>query len=53
MRPIDLIKATLSCGIAAYLVYTFPALSQGIIIALLSVLWLSYLRSTVRSLRQR
>jgi len=53
MRPIDLFKATLFCGIAAYLVYTFPTLSQGIIIALLSLLWLSYLRSTVLRLRQR
>lgn len=45
MRPIDFVKATLACGLAAYLVYEYPALGQGIIIGLLSLLWLSYLYS--------
>jgi len=53
MRTSDLIKATIGCGLTAYLVYEFPKLGQGIIIAALSLLWLSYLYSTVMSRRVR
>ncbi|NOS71150.1 MAG: hypothetical protein HOP33_14620 [Verrucomicrobia bacterium] len=53
MRAIDFVKATVCCGITAYFAYTFPALSQGIIIAILSLLWLTYLHSTVIRLRRR
>jgi len=53
MRPIDLLYATICCGTIAYLAYNFPALSQGIIIAVLSALWLTYLHSTVTRLRHR
>ena len=44
-------KATLVCGSIAYFVYSFPVLSQVIIIAILSLLWLTYLHSTVSRLR--
>jgi hypothetical protein len=47
MRTSDLVKATIACGLAAYLVYEFPVLGQVVIIATLSLLWLSYLYSTV------
>ena len=53
MRTSDLIKATVVCGLAAYLVFEFPVLGQALIIALLSVLWLSYLYSTVIGRRVR
>jgi len=53
MRMIDFIKTTLFCGITAFLAFNFPALSQGIIIAALSALWLTYLHSTVTHMRLR
>jgi hypothetical protein len=49
----DLIKATLACGITAFLIYTFPVISQVVIIALLSLLWLSYAHRTFAYLRRR
>lgn len=51
MRPIDFFKATLACGVIAYLAFIFPGLSQGIIIGVLFLLWASYLRSTLRRAR--
>jgi len=53
MRPIDLLKATVWCGVLAYAAYSVPVLSQVIVIAILAVLWLTYFRSTVAWLRQR
>ena len=47
MRTSDLIKATLACALIAYLVYSFPVLGQVLIIAVLSLVWLSYLYRTV------
>lgn len=53
MRPIDLFKATVVCGSIAYLAYSVPVLSQVIVIALLSIIWLTYLHSTISRLRRR
>jgi len=53
MTAFDFAKATLLCGSIAYFAYSIPALSQGIIIAILSLLWLSYLHSVVSRLRVR
>ena len=53
MRPSDLIKATVGCGLVAYLVYSYPVLGQVLIIAFLSLLWLSYLHRTIVNLRSR
>jgi uncharacterized membrane protein YesL len=53
MKVSDLIKATIVCALIAYLVYTFPVLGQVLIIAFLSLLWLSYLYRTVLRLRSR
>lgn len=53
MRTSDLIKATIGCGLAAYLVYEFPVLGQVVIIGVLSLLWLSYLYSTLAGRRLR
>ena len=47
MSFVDLTKATVTCGGIAFLIYTFPALAQGLIIGLLSLLWLSYAHKTV------
>lgn len=52
MTSFDLAKATLLCGSLAYFAYRIPALSQAIIIAILSLLWLSYLHSTVSRRRE-
>lgn len=41
MNVPDLIKATLVCGGVAFLVYSFPALSQTLIIAFLALVWFS------------
>jgi hypothetical protein len=53
MSVLDLFKATVICGLVAFLFYSYPILGQVLIIALLSLLWLSYLRKTVLTLRQR
>ena len=53
MYLVDLLKATVACGLLAFLAYSFPALSQGIIIGLLSLVWSSYLYSMVVRLRAR
>jgi hypothetical protein len=53
MRPSDLMKATLACALVAYLVYSYPLLSQVLIIAFLGLLWLSYLYHTVAKLCAR
>jgi hypothetical protein len=53
MRTSDLAKATIACGLAAYLVFEFPVLGQVVIITTLSLLWLSYLYSTILSRRAR
>ena len=53
VTAIDLAKATLLCGSIAYFVYSIPVLSQVLIIAILCLLWLTYLHSTVSRLRHR
>ena len=53
MNLLDLIKATITCGVSAFLIYSFPVISQIVIIGLLSLLWLSYAHRTfVRILRR-
>ncbi len=42
MNVVDLLKATIGCGLLAYVVYTVPQVSQGLIIGLLTLLWLLY-----------
>ena len=53
MKVSDLLKATITCTLIAYLVYSYPLVSQILIIAFLSLLWLSYLYRTVLTLRSR
>lgn len=53
MRLIDLLKATIWCGVLAYVAYSVPVLSQVVVIALLSLLWLTYLHSTISRLFHR
>jgi hypothetical protein len=42
MNVTDLVKATVGCGLTAFLIYSFPVISQVLIILLLTLLWLSY-----------
>ena len=51
MKLSDLIEATIACALIAFLVYSYPVLGQVLIIAFLSLLWLSYLYRTVLGLR--
>jgi hypothetical protein len=53
MSVLELIKATVICGVVAFLFYSFPVLGQILMIAVLSLLWLSYARKTILALRRR
>jgi hypothetical protein len=53
MDMLDLLKATIICGLIAFAVYSVPVISQVVIIALLSLLWLSYARRTLIKLLRR
>jgi hypothetical protein len=53
MSVLDLTKATVICGVVAFLFYSYPVLSQVLLIAFLSLLWLSYARKTIVALRRR
>ena len=53
MRLPDLIKATVACGLLAYLVHERPVVAQILIIAVLCLLWLSYLARTITGLRAK
>ena len=53
MNVLDLIKATIACGLSAFLIYNYPVLSQVIIIGLLCLLWLSYAHRTLARFRRR
>ena len=53
MDVFDLIKATIVCGLVAFLCYSVPEVGQGIIIGVLSLVWLSYARKVVIKLKHR
>lgn len=53
MNVLDLIKATIACGLIAFVIYSFPVIGQVVIIGLLSLLWLSYAHRTLVNLLRR
>lgn len=53
MNMFDLIKATITCGVTAFLIYSYPVIGQVVMIGVLSLLWLGYARKTVVSLLRR
>ena len=53
MNALDLIKATVVCGIFAFLVYSFPVIGQVVLIGILSLVWLSYALKAIRWLARR
>jgi len=53
MSIVDLIKATVVCGLIAFLIYSYPVLSEIVCIGFLSLLWLGYAHRTIAGLRRR
>ncbi len=53
MNLLDLTKATVICGLLAFLIYSFPVVGQVAIIGLLSLLWLSYAHRTIANLLRK
>ncbi len=53
MTIYDLTKATVVCGGVAFLIYSFPLVSQILTIGLLSLLWLSYAYRAVIDMRRK
>ena len=53
MNAMDLLKATVVCASLAFLVYTYPVLGQATVIALLSVVWLSYAYTALQNLHRK
>jgi len=53
MNLLDLIKATVTCGGSAFIIYSIPAIGTGLLIGLLTILWLSYAFRTIAKLRRR
>ena len=53
MSILDLSKATVICGLLAFVIYSFPVVGQVLIIGVLSVLWLAYARKTLARVLRR
>lgn len=53
MTILDLSKATVFCGLLAFVIYSFPVISQILIIGFLSLLWLAYARKTITGFFRR
>ena len=53
MTIFELIKATVVCGVIAFLIYSYPVVGQIVLIGFLSLLWLAYAHKTIASLRRR
>ena len=53
MTILDLTKATVVCGGSSFLVYSYPVLSQILLISLLAVMWLLYAWKTFGPMLRR
>jgi len=53
MTILDLTKATIICGVLAFVIYSFPVVGQVLIIGCLTLLWLAYARKTIASFLRR
>jgi hypothetical protein len=53
MDLFDFIKATIVCGLVAFLCYTFPVIGQAAVIGVLALVWLAYARKLLITLRSR
>ena len=52
MSLFDLLKATVVCGIVAFLFYSYPVIGQVVAVVSLTLLWLSYARKALLSFRR-
>lgn len=53
MTLVDLAKATVTCGAVAFLAYSYPVVSQALIIGTLAIVWLSYAWKVVATAKNR
>ena len=51
MRPLDLVKATLVCAAVAFVAYSYPVVSQVLIIGAVALIWASYLHRMLKNRR--
>ena len=49
MRPFDLLKATIVCAAVAFVFYSEPVVSQALAIAVVALVWTSYLYRTLKN----
>jgi hypothetical protein len=52
MNLFFLTKATIVCAGSAFIIYSFPVVSQAVIIAVLTVLWVSCAHQALRKRRR-
>ena len=53
MNLLDLIKATIVCGLLAFFCFSYPVIGQVVLIGLLSLVWLGYAHKTLMRRRHR
>jgi hypothetical protein len=53
MTVLDLIKATVICGLLAFVIYSFPQVGQITLIGFLGVIWLLYAHRTIATILRR
>jgi hypothetical protein len=53
MTVLDLVKATIICGLLAFVIYSFPVVGQVTLIGFLTVLWLLYAHKTIATILRR
>jgi hypothetical protein len=51
MRPLDFAKATVVCAAVAFVAYSYPVVSQVLIIGIVALVWASYFYHTIISRR--
>ena len=53
MSIVDLIKATVVCGLISFLIYSYAWVGQVVLIGFLAMLWLLYAHKTIAGLLRR
>lgn len=53
MNIFDLTKATIVCGLVAFVFYSYPIISQVLLIGVLGLVWLSYAYRTMATIRRK
>jgi hypothetical protein len=47
MSPFDLVKATIVCAAVAFVIYSYPLVSQILLMGVVVLVWASYFYRTV------